>query len=85
MTEEEIEAIAARAKAANAAARTDVLALIAALREANAIIERVRELAFATPGRHADAPCTDRCVIDLCLQIHAALVGIERGIASEAP
>ena len=49
MTEEEIEAIAARAKAANAAARTDVLALIAALREANAIIERVRELAFATP------------------------------------
>ena len=81
MTNQEIEAIAARYADPYLApqrffptSREDVLALAAALRQANAIIESVRVLAFVTPGRHSDASCTDRCVTEVCYQIHAALV-----------
>lgn len=60
-----------------------VFALITALRQSNAKIERARLWAFATPGRHADAPCTTQCVTGLCSEIHTALADSDGDSESE--
>ena len=84
MTNQEVELIAARyadpcveLQRFFSASREDVLVLAAALRRTNAIIESVRVLAFAAPKHHSDASCTDRCVTELCYQIHAVLAESE--------